>query len=253
MLELAYAWRFLPREQALRRTDELVARARGAGIVDLDAGARYLAGLGSPHGELAFAERLAREPRFARSAGIARVLALVGLGRPDTAIVLARALDVKPFAAELAAATVLLDADSARFVIEWPPVRAVLARDTVDRRAGWMLKLVEAAHAADGDPPSPSVSPIGESRAVGQPASPVIGPGPTAPPGACARSNAAAAHDRVPHVGPGAGEPGGRQCSRRPAMAQEPRAARLPRALSPRDPDPRASDRVAVGRQAGVD
>src|SRR5207237_453677 len=85
------------------------------------------------------AERLAREPRFARSAGIARVLALVGLGRPDTAIVLARALDVKPFAAELAAATVLLDADSARFVIEWPPVRAVLARDTVDRRAGWML------------------------------------------------------------------------------------------------------------------
>ena len=165
MLELAYAWRFLPREQALRRTDELVARARGAGIVDLDAGARYLAGLGSPHGELAFAERLAREPRFARSAGIARVLALVGLGRPDTAIVLARALDVKPFAAELAAATVLLDADSARFVIEWPPVRAVLARDTVDRRAGWMLKLVEAAHAADGDPASPSVSPVVDPKA----------------------------------------------------------------------------------------
>src|SRR5256886_16991686 len=117
MLELAYAWRFLPREQALRRTDELVARARGAGTLGLAAGARHLAGLGSPHGELAFAERLAREPRFARPAGIARVLALVGLGRPDTAIVLALALDVNPFAAELAAATVPLDAASARFVI----------------------------------------------------------------------------------------------------------------------------------------
>ena len=113
MLELAYAWRFLPRDQALRRTDELVARARSAGIADLDAGARYLAGLGSPEGELAFAERLASEPRFARSAGIARVLALFGLGRPDTALVLARALDLTSFAAELAAAAVFVDGDSA--------------------------------------------------------------------------------------------------------------------------------------------
>jgi len=112
MLELAYAWRFLPRDQALRRTDELVARARAAGIADLDAGARYLAGLGSPEGELALADRLAPEPRFARSAGIARVLALVGLGRPDTALLLAGGLDLKSFAAELAAAIVFVEGDS---------------------------------------------------------------------------------------------------------------------------------------------
>ena len=166
MLELAYAWRFLPRDQALARTDELVARARAAGIADLDAGARYLAGLGSPEGELAFAERLAREPRFARSAGIARVLALVGLGRPDTALALARGVGLRPFAAQLAAATLLVDGDSARFVNEWPPVRAELARDTADRRAGWMLRLVEAAGAGDTDPLPPSVSPIFDPNAT---------------------------------------------------------------------------------------
>jgi len=165
MLELAYAWRFLPRDQALGRTDELVARARAARIVDLDAGARYLAGLGSPEGELAFAERLAREPRFARSAGIARVLALVGLGRPDSALVLARSLGLRPFAAQLAAAALLVDGDSARFVIEWPLVRAELARDTADRRAGWMLRLVEAGGAADPDPLPHSVSPTLDPKA----------------------------------------------------------------------------------------
>jgi len=165
MLELAHAWRFLPRDQALRRTDELVARARGARITDLDAGARYLAGLGTPEGELAFAERLAREPRFVRSAGIARVLALVGLGRPDTALVLARALDLKLFAAELAAASVLLDGDSARFVSEWPPVRAELARDTAQWRAGWMLQLVEAA-GGDADRSFPGASPILDPKAA---------------------------------------------------------------------------------------
>jgi len=170
MLELAYAWRFLPRDQALGRTDELVAHARAAGIVDLDAGARYLAGLGSPEGELAFAERLAREPRFARSAGVARVLALVGLGRPDSALVLARGLGLRPFAAQLAAAALLVDGDSARFVIEWPLVRAELARDTADRRAGWMLRLVEAGVAADPDPLPRSVSPTLDPKAPPLPA-----------------------------------------------------------------------------------
>src|SRR5204863_179602 len=74
MLELAYAWRFLPRDQALARTDELVARARAAGIADLDAGARYLAGLGSPEGELAFAERLARRGARARALELTEAL-----------------------------------------------------------------------------------------------------------------------------------------------------------------------------------
>ncbi len=149
LLEVAAAWRFLPREAALRRTDELVAQAKQAGILDIDAGARFLAGYGSPEGELALAERLLSEPGFARSAGIARVLALVGLGRPDTALAFAGILakqfpDLALFATELAAATILFDRDSVRYPTAWPAVRAALARDTTDRRAIWMLGMVEA-------------------------------------------------------------------------------------------------------------
>jgi len=159
LMELAAAWRFLPRDAALRRTDELVARAREAGIVDIDAGARFLAGFGSPEGGLALAERLVREPGFARSAGIGRVLALVGLGRPDTALAYARALAkdfpvLGLFATELAAATILLDEDSLRFATAWPTVRTALARDTAEPRAVWMLGMVEAASAQHVDLPA---------------------------------------------------------------------------------------------------
>ena len=178
LLELAAAWRFMPREAALRRTDELVALARGAGILDIDAGARYLAGFGSPEGELALAERLLREPGFARSAGIARVLALVGLGQPDTAIALARGLsktfpDLTFFATELAAATILFDADSARVATAWPAVRAALARDTTEPRAVWMLKMVEATSAEHRDRTARSAMPVEDSTS--QPRAALLG------------------------------------------------------------------------------
>src|SRR5216117_1535072 len=134
LVELAYAWRFLPSAEAVRRTDDLVRQAKRVGVTQLDAGARYLPAFGVPHGALAFAERLLHEPGFERSASIARVLALVGLGRPDTAVALARRLagrfpDLAIFADELSAAMLVFDSDSARLAVELPAVRARLNGD----------------------------------------------------------------------------------------------------------------------------
>ena len=158
LVQLAFAWRFLPRAEAAQRTAELVRAAQAAGVKQLDAGARYLSGFGTPEGALAFGERLLREPGFERSASIARVLALVGLGRPDSGLALVRALgrrfpELSVFADELAAATLLFDVDSALVAPRWLEVRLAL-RDAADQAAGpehrrwrarWMLELGERA------------------------------------------------------------------------------------------------------------
>src|SRR3989454_93195 len=139
LLELASAWRFARPTEAAQRSEALVRAARAAGIVELDAGARYLPGFGAPQGALWFADRLASEAAFARSAGIVRTLALVALGRPDSALVVARALadrfpELRIFVLELSAATLAFDADSARFGELWPPARAALASEAERRR-----------------------------------------------------------------------------------------------------------------------
>jgi len=164
LVQLAYAWRFLPRAEAAQRTTALVRAAQTAGVKQLDAGARYLSGFGTPEGALAFGERLLREPSFERSASIARVLGSVGLGRPDTAVALARALgsrfpELSLFADELAAATLLFDVDAARFAPGWPEVRLALSGAADQpagpehrrRRARWMLELGERAWRAGAD------------------------------------------------------------------------------------------------------
>jgi len=179
IVELAYAWRFLSGPEAERRTRELVRMAAAARIKDLDAGARYLAGFGAPHGELAFAEQLLPDPAFARSAGLARVLALVGMGRPDTALALAHQLayrfpDLEIFVAELAAALVLADVDSAAAAARWAEARPTLegaadgaiGRSDWQGRARWMLATVDwAERRADphragwsGVPPEPLIT-----------------------------------------------------------------------------------------------
>src|SRR5438552_17281673 len=86
IVELAYAWRFLPPAEAERRTRELARMARAAGITALDAGARYLAGFAAPLGELAHAEQLLPEPVSTGSAGLARATARVATARPDPAM-----------------------------------------------------------------------------------------------------------------------------------------------------------------------
>jgi len=161
LLELASAWRFARPTEAAQRSEALVRAARAAGIVELDAGARYLPGFGAPEGALWFADRLASEAAFARSAGIVRTLALVALGRPDSALVVARALadrfpELRIFVLELSAATLAFDADSARFGELWPPAHAALASEAErrvgpadrPRRAAWMLAVVEQARRA---------------------------------------------------------------------------------------------------------
>jgi len=165
LVELAYAWRFLPSAEAARRTDGLVRQAKRVGVTQLDAGARYLGAFGVPQGELVFAERLLHEPGFERSASLARVLALVALGRPDTAIALARRLarrspELAIFAEELHAATLLFDADSARLAAELPSVRARLADEferpgPADRRrrAAWMVAVLDRVRSPRADPP----------------------------------------------------------------------------------------------------
>src|SRR3989442_724784 len=165
LVELAYAWRFLPSAEAVRRTDGLVRQAKRVGVTQLDAGARYLGAFGVPQGELVVAERLLPEPGFERSASLPRVLALVALGRPDTAIALARRLarrspELAIFAEELHAATLLFDADSARLAAELPSVRARLADEferpgPADRRrrAAWMVAVLDRVRSPRADPP----------------------------------------------------------------------------------------------------
>jgi len=168
IVELAYAWRFLPPAEAERRTRELARMARAAGIKDLDAGARYLAGFGAPQGESAFAEQLLPEPGFARSAGLARVLALIGMGRPDTAMALAHVLayrspDLEVFVGELAGVLLLADVDSAAATVRWADALPVLAgaadgatgRLDLQRRAAWMLARLGWAR-GHADPPRPA-------------------------------------------------------------------------------------------------
>ena len=175
LVQLAFAWRFFPPETARQATDRLVRIARKAGIRDLDAGARYLAGFGAPQGELAFAEQLLSDPRFEHSASVARILALVGMGRPDSALALAEALpsrfpELAIFADELTAALVLFGPESAQARARWPTARASLQTVAVSamgptdrrRRAAWMLMAVEQA--GNGDAPALPLLP-GETSA----------------------------------------------------------------------------------------
>jgi hypothetical protein len=179
LVQLAYAWRFLPRAQAAQRTGELVRAAQAAGVTQLDAGARYLSGFGTPEGALAFGERLLREPGFERSASIARVLASVGLGRPDSGLALARALESRfpelgVFADELAAAILLFDADSALFASRWLDVRLALSGAADQpagpsdrrRRARWMLELGERAWRARAHPEKQRDPPLPHAMAA---------------------------------------------------------------------------------------
>jgi hypothetical protein len=171
LLQVAHAWRFLGREEAMQRTAAVAARAQAAGIRDLDAGARYLAGFGSPEGQLAFAERLLREPRFERSAGIARALALVGLGRPDSGVALARGLaarfsELGPFATELTWATRLFDRDAGSVTARRPALEAPKVQDSALPGARWILGMMSAVGAARLDPPAEGPAPIPDPRAA---------------------------------------------------------------------------------------
>src|SRR5207248_5765685 len=70
----------------------------------------------------------------------------------------------------------------------------------------------------------------------------------SAPPFAPRRAAATTSHDPLRDAGPAHGPARRRQRARQPAVAQESRAARLPRPVAQARAGPRPPDRAAVGR-----
>jgi serine/threonine protein kinase len=85
LLQVAFAWRFLPSDEAATRTDQAIDQANRKGIGNLDVGARYLNGFTAPAGALWIGRRLENDPGYGRSALIAQVFGHVELGRLDSA------------------------------------------------------------------------------------------------------------------------------------------------------------------------
>ncbi len=90
MLQVAFAWQFLPAAEAEARTRAAMDEARRKSIGALDVGARYMNGFMVPHGAVWIGRRLEAEPRYGRSALIAQVFGQVQMGRFEAA---ARDLD----------------------------------------------------------------------------------------------------------------------------------------------------------------
>ncbi len=85
LLQVAYAWRFLPGSQAEAGTLQAIAGAKQLGIGNLDVGARYMNGFSLPRGEVWIGKALEDDPRYRRSALIAGVFGEFARGRPDSA------------------------------------------------------------------------------------------------------------------------------------------------------------------------
>jgi len=161
---VANAWRFFGRDRAIATTDGVLSDPMVAGARDLAAGPAYLLTYDVPAGVLYVGERFAAgRPRadLVTRGRLAQVHALLALGRPDSALAVARALaartalpDVRCFVAELPAAVAL--ADDVAIAAAWPALRVDLERcaqgpasgpaHTV--RAAWMMALL-AAQAGD--------------------------------------------------------------------------------------------------------
>ena len=85
LLQVAFAWRFLPSDQAAALTDQAIDQATGKGVGNLDVGARYLNGFTAPAGAVWIGRKLENDPGYGRSALIAQAFGHVELGRPDSA------------------------------------------------------------------------------------------------------------------------------------------------------------------------
>jgi hypothetical protein len=84
VLQVAYVWRFLSRQQAEMQTRQAIDDAKQKGIGALDVGARYLNGFTVPAGAVWFGRLLENEPRYARSALLAQAFGHVALGQLDS-------------------------------------------------------------------------------------------------------------------------------------------------------------------------
>jgi len=157
LLRLAFAWRFLPEPRARALTPAVAGETEAAGVANLDAGARFLPYFGDPHGAIELGRLLEAAPSLERSARIAQALGQLGLGRMDTARAALRRLGDRSgdaslglLSAELEAALLFLDEDSASAAARWPSVRGTLdeyaapraAPPELRRRAAWMERVV---------------------------------------------------------------------------------------------------------------
>jgi hypothetical protein len=161
----AYAWRFLPAEQAQRRTDLLLAAAAGHSDEPLDAGARYLNHFGAPKGAVWLGARLEALGYRKSSAMLAQVFGNLSAGRAEQAHqVLARAVaqygdeSLELLDREIDAVLLMFDRDSAAAAAQWGDVDAHL-RELAQRlpaslrpRATWMRALL--ARRFGGVPPT---------------------------------------------------------------------------------------------------
>ena len=121
LLDLGFAWRFLPHDAAEARTRRVLESPVARASPDLGAGPRLLPSFDAPRGAVAMGRLLeAGDSRALKRSGlIAQVLGSVAVGEPERARELARRLmDVSPeidvalFAAELDGALALLDGES---------------------------------------------------------------------------------------------------------------------------------------------
>ena len=121
LLELGFAWRFLPEAEALRRTEIAVNTPAAQSSPDLGAGPRLLPTFDTPRGAVALGRMLAASDSrdLRRSGFIAQTLGSLALGRlPEVREFALRLSDVSPesemqlFTAELEGALAFLDEGS---------------------------------------------------------------------------------------------------------------------------------------------
>jgi hypothetical protein len=122
LLDLGFAWRFFPADQAYRRTEEVLANPSARDYPDAAAGPRLLPSFDVPRGALAFGQVMASggTRSFRRSGLIAQVLGAVATGQVARARETGRRLraespepEIGLFVAELDAALAVVD-DGAR-------------------------------------------------------------------------------------------------------------------------------------------
>ena len=85
LLNVAWAWRFMPESQAAQTTEQELAMAGRKGITGLDAGARFMNGFDAPRAAVWLGRRFEVVPEYQRSALIAEAIGWVMLGRTDSA------------------------------------------------------------------------------------------------------------------------------------------------------------------------
>ncbi|MGE5804025.1 MAG: protein kinase domain-containing protein [Gemmatimonadota bacterium] len=164
LLEVGFAWRFLPEDAALRVTQQVTSAPATQSSANLGAGPRLLPTFDVPRGAIALGEMLAHSPSrdLQRSGLIAQTLTLLSLGRVDSTRALARQLTtVAPepaldfFYAELVATLAVLDPDAVSVDHARDGLRVWLLNTDphIRYRAAWISSVLEQRSRLPGDAP----------------------------------------------------------------------------------------------------